>query len=220
VDTGDFIAREVAELCADAEGCPVVIDMGCGSAWLARALQNVAPEASYIGLDNDPGFIRAGQDEFADRPNITFLKKDVERPDPSLNGVADVVVNAFNFFELPSLHDAMAAATEWMKPTGTMLVSSIDVTYLLIALSEGWSDFHRNLKLFQELPGVKYAFQRVDLGESLSSDLEYPSVLYPLEDFYEAAKGAGLLVRKLQQCIFTAKPVPKIYFHLWLTKRD
>lgn len=93
-------------------------------------------------------------------------------------------------------------------------MSTIDKTYLMLALSSDRKEFYGNLALYQELAGTKYGFQHIDMGAHVSETLEYPSVLYSTQDFIDAASEHGLNLVNYVEHPFTAKTVPKIYCHL------
>lgn len=213
VDVGDYIARRVQQLCADSgKHRPVVLDMGCGDCWLLRKLDQFMCPVSYIGVDSTVGFLKSAAEHFGKRPHTTFIEADLDLP-TDLSLIADVVVNAFNFFELTNLPCAMQSAASWLDQSGTLIVSTIDKTYLIIALSRNWDELHENLRRYQENGSIKFDFQHIDLGDSLSPELEYPSVLYSTQDYIEAAYASNLRLKSYVEHRFTAKAIPKIYCH-------
>lgn len=218
VDVGDYIIARVSSLCKESpRGRPTIVDMGCGDAWLLRALQAQGLRMSYVGLDWTQQFIDHAYNEFRHSSTVCFERLDLERPvEQSFD--ADVVVNSFSFFEYCDLPQGFSNASRFLSLGGTLLMSTIDKTYLLLALSEDWPDFLDKLKAYQELPGIKYAFQPIDLGNAVSVTLEYPSVLYSVEDYLQAAREAGLVCVGYKEHIFTARRVPKIYYHLEFKK--
>jgi SAM-dependent methyltransferase len=187
--------------------------MGFGSAWLLQSLLATDLEFSYVGLDGTEEFVDRASKLFSNTTAATFLVGDLET-DLTLPVMADVVVNAFNFFELCDLPRAMHNVKKHLRPGGSLFMSTIDKTYLLLALSKSWPEFHENLRRYQQLPGTKYAFQAIDVGTHLSDLLEYPSVLYSTQDFVDAAASEGLRLISYVEHPFTARAVPKIYCHL------
>ncbi len=210
-DVGAHIVDSVQRMCKEcAHPTPMVVDMGCGNAWLLKALRDRCIDVSYVGLDSSPEFIQFASTRYGALSNVTFVLADVETR-VELPVEADVVVNAFNFFELCDLNEAMANVEMWLRPNGRLLISTIDKTYLILALSKDWDEFHENLRLYQELPGIKYGFQRIDFGTSVSENLEYPSVLYSTQDYIETARAHGIELVDYIEYPFTSKTVPKIY---------
>lgn len=217
IDLGDQIVATIAAHTAKLSTTPVVLDMGFGNAWLLRGLLKAQVHCTYIGLDLCPAFVTHARHEFARCRNACFEVADFEGPivhDLS----ADIVVNAFNFFELADLSSGMSHAASYLKAGGSLLAWTIDKTYLLMALSKDWKEFRENLVLYQTIPGTKYGFQAIDLGSGPSSQLEYPSVLYSLADFLVQAESHGMFWRSYNEFPFTAKPVPKIYWQLEFVK--
>lgn len=219
-DVGGYICDRVKALCnRQRDRRTVLVDMGFGSAWLLSGLLEELPRLSYLGLDNTRAFVNHALASFASNEHLNFLLTDVEtRLDLPIH--ADVVVNAFNFFELCDLRQAMENVARLLIPGGTLFMSTIDKTYLILALSETHTDFLTNLARYQELPGTKFGFQRIDLGPAVSHCLEYPSVLYSTQDFIDVAHDNGLRLVSYVEQPFTATVVPKIYCHLEFQRTD
>lgn len=213
-DVGEYIVERVSELSRYTDRHqPLLVDMGFGSAWLLKALVERGLQCSYLGLDAVEAFVSRATKTYLHLSEAKFMVADLEF-ELDLGVRADLVVNAFNFFELCDLETAMGNASKHLKPGGTLLMSTIDKTYLILALSKDWDEFFENLRRYQELPGIKYEFQHIDMGSQVSETLEYPSVLYSAHDYIEAAKANGMHLVKYTEHVFTAKFVPKIYLHL------
>lgn len=219
-DVGDEIVQRVQVLCREStQSPPVVVDMGCGNSWLLKALLERNVTAYYVGVDNSPEFIQYATEKYGHVKNAAFVLADLEGR-VALPHKAAVVVNSFNFFELCELNRPMANVAEWLRPDGTLLLSTIDKTYLILAVSRNWDEFHENLKRYEEMPGIKFDFQRVDLGTAVSDSLVYPSVFYNTQDYIEAARSHGMHLVNYAEHRFTAAAVPKIYCHLEFRRRD
>jgi len=209
-DVGDFIVARVRALCQGSGVSPVLVDMGCGSAWLLNALDG--SNIQYVGIDNNPAFIDFGSRGHAGLGKARFILADLDTQ-VDVPAKADLVVNAFNFLELSNLDQAMGNVERWLQPDGKLFMSTIDKTYLILALSKDWDDFQENLRRYQELPGLKYGFQNIDFGAAVSDTLEYPSVLYSAQDYINAARAHGLCLVDYVEHPFTSTTVPKIYCH-------
>lgn len=218
VDVGTYIASRTEALClASGRARPVVVDMGFGSGWLLEELRRRQLVMRYVGLDCTVPFVDHAHRKFTDVDDAVFHVVDFEEPS-NLTFEADVVVNAFNFFELCDLEMAFRNAAQFLRPGGTLQVATIDKSYLILALSDGWADYHRKLRAYQELPGTKYAFQPIDLGTSMSDRLYYPSILYSTEDYFSAGASHGLALRAYKEHALTGRAVPKIYCHYEFVK--
>lgn len=217
-DVGKFIVENVIRIASEAKKSkPTILDMGFGSAWLYQALRDRKFPCNYIGFDSNNYFISYARNKFSADKFCRFELVDVEEP-LDIDIKADLIVNAFNLFELADLKQPMKIAYDLLFPGGRFMISTIDLTYLILAISKSWSEFFQNLRLYEELPGVKYAFQPIDFGDRASDILEYPSVLYSRDDYLTAAKNAGFLFASYKENVFTSKPVPKIYYHLEFEK--
>lgn len=218
VDVGEYIVDRAESLCLTSRRkMPVVVDMGCGNAWLLREFLRRQFRCFYFGLDSTKKFIETARAEFAEEADARFEIVDLELPIEREFG-ADLVVNSFNFLELCDLSEAFSNASRFLREGGTLQIATIDKTYLLLAISDGWGDFIEKLRLYAELPGTKYAFQPIDLGDGVSESLLYPSVLYSTDDYLTAAREHGLELQYYREHIFTAAHVPKIYCHFEFRK--
>jgi len=217
VDVGDYIIERILALTGSSDECRL-IDMGCGDCWILERLIQSGTAIRYNGFDSNPEFVVAAQRRYRPYELVEFEAIDVENEDPGREGRADLVVNSFNFFELADLEAAMRNVSRWLKPGGKLLMSTIDPTYLVLAVSKDWKTLHDNLRQLVEYPGVKFAFQKIDLGNGLSEVLEYPSVLHSREDFLVAANQAGLKFYDYKEHLFTHRAIPKIYYHMEFIK--
>lgn len=220
VDVGDYIADRTVSLCQRSDRTlPVVVDMGFGDGWLLRSLLRRRLSCTYIGLDSTQAFIDHARGEFAEISNASFEIVDFEELS-SLHLEADVVVNAFNFFELCELDKPFANASQFLRNGGHLQLATIDKTFLMLALSQSFEEFKSRLSSYQESPGTKYFFQPIDLGDGVSETNYYPSVLYSTEDYFSAACDHGLTLRAYKEHPFTQALVPKIYCHYEFLKID
>jgi 2-polyprenyl-3-methyl-5-hydroxy-6-metoxy-1,4-benzoquinol methylase len=219
-DVGSYIVDRTISLCHKLKKSkPTIVDLGFGSAWLYEELCKKKIKCNYIGIDRNKNFIEYAEKKYKNEDGCKFYKFDLEEP-LNIGIKADVVVNAFTFFELSNLHQSMENACNLLKDKGTLLISTIDSTYLILAVSESWAEFMDNLRLYEQLPDKKYTFQPIDLDDSASPTLEYPSVLYSRDDFLNTSASFGLKLSKYKEHVFTAKPIPKIYYHLELVRGD
>lgn len=220
-DAGSLITSQIAHLCGEAaRPIPIVVDMGCGSCWLLDTLTDTRRPFRYVGLDNNQSFLDNAQARYAGRNAASFRALEVDVYPSLFRARADIVVNAFNFFELADLDAAMRNVAAWLVPGGRLFMSTIDKTYLILAMSDDWPDFIENLKQYGRATGVAFGFQKIDLGNKLSNELEYPSVLYSTQDFIDSAKKAGLCLESYIEQNFAARPIPKIYCHLQFRKQS
>lgn len=219
VDTGEWILNRLQELSElSGKETPTLIDMGCGSSWILEGLAAAGLKFQYVGVDNDPEFIGAAQVKFASIPTASFVLADVDRAGCCPDLRADIIINAFNLFELADINAAFSNAGTWLKSGGRMLISSIDKTYLILALTSNKEDFFADLRDYQILSGTKFGFQKIDLGGELSDELEYPSVLYSLSDIIAASSKHNFRFEDYTEITCTGRAIPKIYFHLQLVK--
>lgn len=211
-DIGSTIVDRVIELLNSAQHPRDVVDAACGSGWLLHGLRDRGCDARYFGLDMDVEFLRRVREIAGARGNAEVFHADLETQLCVPVSPAAVVVSAFTLFELADLSQAAHNLAGLVRQDGTVLVVTIDKTYLMLAAAAGdWARFIEILKEYTLLPGVKYFFQQIDLGHGASRYLSYASVLYSTEDFVTAFRGAGLELTGYREIPATDRPIPKIY---------
>jgi len=216
VDIGEYIVDQILIKCSTISNkCPVIVDMGFGDAWLLKALIEKKCHCQYIGIDSNKVFFDNAQKLFKEYTWCGFKLMDLELP-LDVDIKADVVVNSFTFFELADLKQGMENAFHLLKKEGSLFIATIDKTYLILAYSRNFEEFKTHLKEYEHLPGVKYFFQPIDLGDKASEILKYPSILYSLDDYFYYANKFGFRITNYKEHVFTAKPIPKIYIHFEL----
>jgi SAM-dependent methyltransferase len=214
-DTKDFFEEKLRNMLFDGIS---IVDMGCGSGWLLDLIIDIGVEFKYLGLDFNPVFIDYLRDKYSSIKAARFELVDLEVDlDARFNGQADMVVNCFNFFETANLEVSFRNGARLMSPKSKLIVFTIDVTYLMLAVSKTFEGFKSLLLEYDEMKSggeVPFFFQNIDLGESESSELKYASVLYSVGDFYKQAEQNGLRLSDYGEVIKTGKFLPKIYQYL------
>jgi len=211
-DTKAFFKKKLKDILFD--GC-VVYDLGCGSGWLIDFILELGINFTYTGFDFNEKFIEYLQKRYGTNPNFEFLCADLEKPLPKqFYGKSDFAFNNFNFFEIPDLSPAFDNAVNVLNNKGNLIISTIDVTYLIMAVSETYDDFRRNLVMYENIKSagqVPYFFQPIDLGNATSKELKYASVLYSFADYFKLAKSKQLILSDYEEIICEARFIPKVY---------
>lgn len=187
-----------------------ILDMGFGNAWLLEELLAQGIDFHYVGIDLNIGFVKNAKNKYSHLSFVDFVQGDLDEPF-KLDFKADIVVNSFSFLEQYNLREGMANAYRYLSHKGSIIVATIDKTFLIFALSNTMKEFKENLSLYQTLPGVKYGFQPIDLGTYASKTLEYPSVLYSFDNYLKISSEFNLSLIDYREFVFTSKPIPKIY---------
>ena len=216
VDTENFLSERLPPLFEKFDSVvPTVIDMGTGSGWALDLLRRHGVNCQFIGLDFNPLFIEHLNSDHKDDPCASFLLNDLEDELPaSLHGTADIVLNFFNFFEIANIQSAFRNATMMLKPGGKLVMMTIESYYLMFALVQSLSELRMLLAEYEErksIGDVPYFFQKIDLGDSESTEYEYASVLYSFADYYKEAKKNMLHLIDYDEVVKTKKFIPKVY---------
>ncbi|MBK9215798.1 MAG: class I SAM-dependent methyltransferase [Chloracidobacterium sp.] len=216
VDTEEFLRRQLPDLFEDVKTPnPVVVDMGTGSGWALSLLRDLGIHCHFIGLDFNPLFIDHLTSEFSDDKDAEFLQFDLEETLPeNLKGVADVVFNFFNFFEIANIESAFKNASLMLKPGGKLVMMTIDSYYLMFALVESLEELKELMTVYQDrkIEGrVPFFFQKIDLGDKESEEYEYASVLYSFADYFKQSQINEMTLCDYEEIVKTAKFIPKVY---------
>jgi arsenite methyltransferase len=77
----------------DFQPAEVVLDLGCGSGWLARRISRLVPEGRVVGVDVSDEMVRRARQASAGFSNVTFLEGSADRipcPDYSFSKAISV----------------------------------------------------------------------------------------------------------------------------------
>jgi 2-polyprenyl-3-methyl-5-hydroxy-6-metoxy-1,4-benzoquinol methylase len=210
VDIGDIVLDRITQLLTQ-NGGGSVIDAACGSGWVLEGLTKRGSTASYTGVDINTDFLAHVQALPHDSP-VTLIDADLEQRWDSAPARASVVVSALTQIELADIDNVMANLASMTDDNGTLLIATIDKTYLMLAAADGDPAALKGILCeYEHIPGVKYFFQPIDLGDGASDKFAYASVLYTTEDFINAAAAAGMTLSSYREIPATDRPIPKIY---------
>lgn len=218
-DTKDFLLKKIPTLFDKTSGLkPNVIDMGTGSGWALDILNELGVDCKFIGLDFNENFISHLNEKYKKNVNAQFLNIDLELPLPeSLIEKADVVFNFFNFFETANIETAFKNASLLLKPSGKLVIMTIDNYYLMMALSKTMDELKEIMKTYDEKrtkDEVPFFFQKIDMGNAESDVYEYASVLYSFDDYFKQAQKNGMRLSDYGEVVKTAKYIPKVYKYI------
>lgn len=218
-DTKDFFRKKLKEILFD--GC-TIFDLGCGNGWLIDFILELNINIKYVGIDFNEKFIEYLQGKYSNS-NFEFVLADLEKPlDEKYLNKADFAFNNFNFFEIADLPPAFENSHKTLNDNGSLIIATIDVTYLVVAISETYEDFKKNLVMYEQVKAqgkVPYFFQPIDLGNASSNQLKYASVLYSLADYFKLAKSKGMTLKDYDEVICAARFIPKVYQYMEFSKK-
>lgn len=211
-DTREFFKDKLIDL---VKNKPVIIDMGCGNGWVLEMLIELKLDFQYIGLDFNPKFIDFLKETYKDELRAEFLLVDLEATLPNtLINKADIIFNCFNFFEVANIESAFANADKMLKANGSLIIFTIEYTYLILALSKDMVEYKKYLALYEEFKSkgeAPFFFQKIDLGNGESEELKYASVLYSFNDYFQLARKHNLNLSDYGEVVKTSKFLPKTY---------
>lgn len=188
-----------------------VIDEGCGEGWVYRALIDAKLDVYYYGIDFNERFISELNKRYSDHKNASFIKDDIEEKEINLlSGKADVVVNAFNFFEIPNLDKAMRNTASLMKDGGYLLILTIDPITQLLSVCDNQKMFYEYLTEYASKNNKIGYKKRIVVGDK-KTNKHYYGILYSLEDYIKEGRKNNLMFQDYTEILNSSKPTPQLY---------
>jgi len=209
-DVGDFVRDRILELLGQRED-GLVLDMGCGDAWVLRRLRERADPIRYCGLDFNEAFITANQERYRSDADASFAVADFELPIPEdLTGCAEVVVNCFNFFELPGLREGFEFAAGALSPGGCLLIVTIDPIMQMLSITTTREQLDELLHVYERDRDLLAYDKEIDVGGEHTGRV-YKGLMYSAADFAGAANAVGLSLVGYREVVRTSRRPPQIY---------
>jgi SAM-dependent methyltransferase len=196
-----------------------VIDEGCGEGWVYRALTEAKLDVNYYGIDFNEKFISELNKRYIDDENASFIKDDIEEKEINLLfGKADIVVNAFNFFEIPNLEKAMSNTSKLIKDGGYLVILTIDTITQLLSVSDNHKMFYEYLSEYANKKNRIGYKKRIVIGDK-KTDKHYYGILYSLEDYLKEGRKNNLLFHDYTEILNPSGPTPQLYQFMIFQKK-
>lgn len=195
----------------NSKGKGTLVDVGCGEGWIYRAIKEANIAVKYYGIDFNEPFITELNKRYKKEKEAVFLVDDIEEKEiKELAGKADVVVNAFNFFEIPDLEKAMLHTSGLIKDNGYLLILTIDPITQLLSVSDNQTMFYEYLTEYAKKKNKIGYKKRIVIGDKKTTK-SYYGILYSLEDYLREGKKCNLIFQDYFEIINPAKPTPQLY---------
>jgi ubiquinone/menaquinone biosynthesis C-methylase UbiE len=110
-----------------------VLDVGCGTGFVARIVARRSPTVRVVGVDPSPVFIARARELAVSAPNLEFREGD-GRAMPFAGGEFDVVIFHTTLSHLPEPARALAEAARLLRAGGTIAVCDGDYSTMSVAL--------------------------------------------------------------------------------------
>ncbi len=188
-----------------------LVDVGCGEGWIYRAIKEANIDVKYYGIDFNKPFITELNKRYKKDKEAVFLVDDIEEKEiKELTGKADVVVNAFNFFEIPDLGKAMLHTSNLIKENGYLVILTIDPITQLLSVSDNQPMFYEYLTEYSKKKNKIGYKKRIVIGDKKTTK-SYYGILYSLEDYLKEGRKCNLVFQDYFEIINPAKPTPQLY---------
>jgi hypothetical protein len=128
----------------------------------------------------------------------------------ALENTADVVVNAFNFFELADLESSFANAVAMIRDGGGLLVFHIDPISQLLCMTNSLDELREGLAALEE-HGPRLGYDKaIDIQDG-AADRVYKGIFYSLSDYHALAQHHGLELQDLKEILRVKDGRPQWY---------
>ncbi len=195
-----------------------LLDVGCGEGWLLRLIRKDGFRVDYVGLDSNEHFINTLSHHYFGNDEVTFLLHDIEEELPkSMIGTFDVVMNLFNFFEVPRLAVAFRNTAAALRHRGTLIIVTIDPIIQLVAITNSLQGLKDALRKYQNHPERLGYDKEIDTAGAKSGRV-YKGILYSTATYVDQAKQNGLQLTDYREVVKTANRIPQIYQYVVFRK--
>lgn len=189
----------------------VIVDEGCGEGWVYRAIKEENLDLRYYGIDFNEQFISELNKRYSADSNASFILEDIEDNEINqLKGKANIVVNAFNFFEMPNLESAMKNTANLLKKDGFLVILTIDPITQLLSVSDSQKIFYEYLTEYANKKNRIGYKKRIVIG-NIKTRKHYYGILYSLEDYLRECRKNNLAFQDYTEILNPAKPTPQLY---------
>jgi SAM-dependent methyltransferase len=217
-DLSDHTAKQLKKIIGK-QKTKSIVDIGCGEGWILRLLLKNKLDVKYTGIDFNPLFIENLKKTYKGIKHFKFLNYDIEnKPPKSLINSAHLVINFFNFFEIPQINIAFKNTYSILKKDGILMIVTIDPVMQILAVSKDYNDFRKNLILYQKFKSRLGYDKKIDLGSKETKRI-YRGILYSISDYIRLGKELRMTILNYEEIIRVANKVPQIYQYLFLQKK-
>jgi SAM-dependent methyltransferase len=112
-----------------------VLEVGCGTGPVSRALAELVPDGSVVGVDPSPVFLERARELAAAHENLSFAEGDA-RSLPLDDRSFDAVVFHTTLCHVPESERALAEAYRVLAPGGRLVVFDGDYATTTVALGD------------------------------------------------------------------------------------
>lgn len=104
---------------------PRVLEFGCGTGFLTKAMVRCGIGGEWRVTDLAPAMVDRCRERMGERPGTSFSVLDVRRDEPPMAGSYDLVTASLAAQWLDDLDGAVARMLAWVKPGGHVLINTL-----------------------------------------------------------------------------------------------
>lgn len=169
-----------------------VLDVGCGSGWLADCIPN---EAKYIGIDYCETFIKRLQSKNKNKKHqyfFTDIENQLDRNQISTYQ-ADLIVCSLSLIETPYLDIIFNNLKKLLKKNGRIFIVSLNPLFELYRYSKNEKEYEDLLAEYRKSATAFFLSKKIKYNNNISDD-EYFRILYSIDDYCRIALDSKLVV--------------------------
>ncbi len=163
---------------------PRVIDIGCGTGWLAGALKD--KPIDYVGIDIMSEFVNSNSIKYPDFGQ--FIPADIEQKVPSGIKQGDIIVCAFSLIEMPYLEKALSNLNDLMYAGSRLLIMGLNPFFEIFRDTNDKLELEQGIKMFRGTSNQLVISKKIKREDSISP-ANYYRILYDIDDYIHKAEG-------------------------------
>ena len=171
-----------------------ILDVGCGSGWLARDLPINKIKSSYIGIDNCTTFVNYLNRLYSRNKAINFKFLDFEEEiseEDKQELESELIICCLSLIEMPYFDYAFYNISKLLKENGTVIIVNLNPIYEIIRSCQDFDEINSSLELYRKSDDPIYISKKISVNGD-SSFAEYYRILYSVDDYCKIGKKYGL----------------------------
>ncbi|MCY1503321.1 malonyl-acyl carrier protein O-methyltransferase BioC [compost metagenome] len=181
----EYLFEKISEIKKEKEKLKV-LDIGCGSAWVAKYFSGLF--FKYVGIDFNKALIIELKKRFLNHSKCSFYLHDIEskKPLPLQNERYDLIFANFILLELSDLHTFFENVTKVQSKGAYLIITGLDPVNEIYRVSNSSVELEENLNTYRHSEFPLVLLKEISFDGEVT-DYKYLRVLYSIKDILNTA---------------------------------